>query len=656
MRTPGRTAAITAAIAFGTMTIAPGAVAEAEEPAPALAAAETAFGTVTLPTGDRVTLDLDGTLAIEPAEGREDIGFVTPTALDGSGEVIAVPTDRVDDIQAGLEDPRRYNVTKLLEAGLADAAAAPESALDQREYEGLRPEAGVDATAAEAETEQFSVVLRDRTGNVPDGEFVEWAKRDGGASGIFEIDDTGVGTAALEAGEYVIVSGFWNDPSDTERGEMVVGLTPVTVGEGPDELVLDAAAARPVSVEVEREGAVPLGAVMTVRAQAADFPLGFGDYVPAESDSYLLPEPDLPEFEVGFIYQTTLTSPAGEDEPYTYNLALGSDDGYPEDTAFTVADAELAQVETHFLGFGVPVSGRTCDYGDFASGRVGFGLCLSAPVEHPSVRTMLYSAGPDLLWAHDVEGGVYDEEGEGMLEGFGAFVIDVAHEPGPAERTVPHGPVSTGAPATLRYRDGETLLFSSDLFPGSNTTASELLMLYGYDGKVTLSRDGEVLGESDEVRRFEFPVTDEPGRYTLESEASHSGTSGLFGTVSRQSWSFDVGAMPEEGVDWLHLPVVAMALEGAEGGRVDGDEPIAITLQAVAGAPAGPVDVAKMTFEVSYNDGRSWRKVRLDRDGGTATAALCAPWWAEFVSVRMTATDTNGTEVVHTTIRSFGLD
>lgn len=656
MRTPGRTAAITAAIAFGAMTITPAGVAEAEDAASVPAASAAAFGTIVLPTGDRVTLDPDGTVAIHPADGREDIGFITPAAFDGSGEVIAVPTDRVDDIQAGLEDPRRYNVTRLLEAGVTDAAAAPESALDRRGYEGLRPAVSADATAAAGETEQFSVVLRDRGGRVPDGEVVEWVKRDGSAYGTFDIDDTGAGTAALEAGEYVIVSGFWNDPSATERGEMVVGLTPVTVGENPDELVLDAAPAQPVSVEVEREDAVPLGAVMTAQAQAADFQLGFGDYVPAASDAFLLPEPDLPEFEVGLLYQSVLTSPAGEADPYTYNLALGSEDGYPEDTAFTVADAELAQVETHFRGFGVPVSGRTCDYGDFASGRVGFGLCLSAPVQHPSVRTMLYSAGPDLLWAHDVEGGVYDETGGGMLEGFGAFVFDVAHEPGPAQRTVPHGPVSTGAPVTLRYRDGETLLFSSELLPGSNTTASELLMLYGYDGKVTLSRDGEILGESDEVRRFEFPVPDEPGRYTLEAEASHSGTSGLFGTVSKQSWNFDVGAMPEEGVDWLHLPVVTMGLEGAEGGRVDGDEPIAITLQAVAGAPAGPIDVAKMTFEVSYNDGRTWRKVRLDRDGGTATATLCAPWRAEFVSVRMTATDTNGTQVVHTTIRSFGLD
>jgi hypothetical protein len=62
-----------------------------------------------------------------------------------------------------------------------------------------------------------------------------------------------------------------------------------------------------------------------------------------------------------------------------------------------------------------------------------------------------------------------------------------------------------------------------------------------------------------------------------------------------------------------------------------------------------------MTFEVSYDDGATWKAVELDRDGDTATAELDHPRKARWVSVRMTALDDRGTEVEHTTIRAYGL-
>lgn len=611
----------------------------------------TTTGTVELPTGDRVTVLPGGNAKFDPAEGREDIGFLTMPMSD-SDEIIIVPTDKVTEMQAGLEDPRRYNVTRLLEAGITDAADAPQSALDAREYDGLMPGA-VDPPATNVAARALDIVVRDRSGDAPGNALLMWASIDGSRSDTVPIDKNGAGRVSLRPGEYVIVSGFWNKATEDERGEMVLGMTAVTVGRAPNRLVIDAAAAQPVRAEVERDDAELVHAEVAIAADAAGLPLGLGNSVPARTDLFLLPEPDLPELDLGFIYQPVFTSPAGSADPYTYNLALGEDGGFPDDTDYAIADDELAQVTTELQDLGVAVPGATCDYGDFTDRRVGTGVCKVVPVDLPSTRTMLYTPGPDISWMHDVSGGLHDESGE-MLEGFGTFETDVVHEAGPSEATVVHGPISPGPATAVRSAGGDSLILGGTISHG-NSDNRESLTLYGYSGSVSLRREGELLGETEDPANFEFPIADEPGRYSLTSTASHSGIAGLFATESTQSWRFDLGAMPDEPED-VALPIVAMGIDGAEGGWVDRDEPIEVNLQLLAGVNAFPVEASKMTFEVSYNDGRTWHRVNLDRDGGTATAELRTPSRAEFVSVRMTAVDTHGTKVSHTTIRSFGLD
>jgi hypothetical protein len=63
-----------------------------------------------------------------------------------------------------------------------------------------------------------------------------------------------------------------------------------------------------------------------------------------------------------------------------------------------------------------------------------------------------------------------------------------------------------------------------------------------------------------------------------------------------------------------------------------------------------------MTFEISYDDGETWRAVQLERDGDSAEADLRHPRSAEYVSIRTTATDDSGTEVTNTVIRAYGLN
>ncbi|MEU5551977.1 S8 family serine peptidase [Micromonospora sp. NPDC047793] len=75
--------------------------------------------TVTLITGDRITVDRGGRVTIRPAKDRADIRFRSHQI---DGELHVVPVDAVPLIASGVLDRRLFNVSKLIEYGYHDAA------------------------------------------------------------------------------------------------------------------------------------------------------------------------------------------------------------------------------------------------------------------------------------------------------------------------------------------------------------------------------------------------------------------------------------------------------------------------------------------------------------------------------------------------------
>jgi subtilisin family serine protease len=74
---------------------------------------------VTLVTGDRVTLGGPGGFRVEAAAGREHIGFLG--SKDVQGDLNVVPEDVAPLVAAGRLDPRLFDVTTLVEIGYDDA-------------------------------------------------------------------------------------------------------------------------------------------------------------------------------------------------------------------------------------------------------------------------------------------------------------------------------------------------------------------------------------------------------------------------------------------------------------------------------------------------------------------------------------------------------
>ncbi|TDB96131.1 peptidase S8 [Micromonospora fluostatini] len=74
--------------------------------------------TVTLITGDRVTLHPTGALAVRPADGRDKLRFLIQRE---AGRVSVLPQDALPLIRTGKVDRRLFDITTLVDAGYDDA-------------------------------------------------------------------------------------------------------------------------------------------------------------------------------------------------------------------------------------------------------------------------------------------------------------------------------------------------------------------------------------------------------------------------------------------------------------------------------------------------------------------------------------------------------
>lgn len=99
------------AVLTAALTVQPQAVAEAGDQA------VTGVRTVTLVTGDKVTVTGPTSAIVEPGEGREKVTFLTDEAR---GRLRVLPGDAAVLVRAGRLDPRLFDVTGLLELGYDD--------------------------------------------------------------------------------------------------------------------------------------------------------------------------------------------------------------------------------------------------------------------------------------------------------------------------------------------------------------------------------------------------------------------------------------------------------------------------------------------------------------------------------------------------------
>lgn len=632
-----------------------------DETATPPAAAPTETRTVTLPTGDRVSLLPGGRHAFEPVAGREDVGYLTPKALDGSGDFTLIPVDVADGFADGSQDPRRYNVSALLRAGIADAATAPATALDARPYDGLVPA----AEPAEGETRAVTVTVRDRSGGVPDRALVTVVAADGAVWDSLYLTDTAAGTMQLPPGEYGLAADILDDPEGRRKGTYVAAVRRFTVGAGPLAFTVDGAKSDPVGVRVDRAAELRLqklevswtsggeegGAISTMASFGPDHKM-FVASAPVDP-------------VVRFAHSVVLDGPQGTD--YTYRLLFTKVGGVPAKPGRVVHDSELAAVDVDYGGFGVPAPARLC----FNQWEVGFDQspsCETETIDLPYRGTDLYVPGPNRFNLPSVE--FRDPATYGTM---GYDAAERSFTAGRHEWKLGSGPLTYGIRpyttddpdigASGNYRVDDLLYFGFDQI-ADGPGGEDYWMYAGGMTDSLLNNVAVITRDGAEINRIEGNMAwfdtglypGEAGRYRLVIDGHLDMPWSNLLTSSTLDWSFDTAPSgAAETPAPLPFSLVRFGADGVHGGIADRETPQTVTLDYTSQPGGTEATADALTFEVSYDDGATWTSVALDRDGDHATATLHHPAGAAFVSVRTTATDDLGSAITQTTVRSYSL-
>ncbi|MCT9111045.1 S8 family serine peptidase [Streptomyces mirabilis] len=194
--------------------VAPSAAAPTPSSNPSSGAAQGSTRTVTLITGDTVSLTggADGKYAVDVrhGKGREGVNFVT---TEQKGEVSVTPDDAIPLVRAGRLDPALFNISQLVEQGYAD------------EKTGAIP----------------LIATYEKGAETPEG-----ARRTRALPGI--------GGAALSAQKSTASTTFWADIAPAP-GTSPAAQAARRLGDGLDKLWLDAKVSASLDVSVPQIGA-----------------------------------------------------------------------------------------------------------------------------------------------------------------------------------------------------------------------------------------------------------------------------------------------------------------------------------------------------------------------------------------------------------------
>ncbi|KOU66922.1 hypothetical protein ADK57_18235 [Streptomyces sp. MMG1533] len=354
---------------------------------------------------------------------------------------------------------------------------------------------------------------------------------------------------------------------------------------------------------------------------------------------------------VTYAAATTLTGKAAG-HPYRYSLRTAHSGGVPADTEPVVHNRDLATVQSAYASQGGrhPVAIRN----DVPSAKDG--LLTYAPdvrTALPSRVTEYYS--PGLSWTHTLDlFGTTQSRPDGSAPDHEEITAPRTYRAGRTYRVDwNRAPVGPAVYTSTRTGNDLTLEFAPFAAAGAGQQLDYSTAEDEVAGEVVLSSGGHVIERTSPFAALLTAPTAAKRHYTLTARVTHKADWTTLGTRTSTTWGF-TSARPRGSATSV-LPLLTVHAGGAVDLTSAAPAGRAFRLPLTVQRPGGAerTAVTRLTLQVSYDDGRTWKTVRVTRHGAAGSALLHHPNRAGYASLRMTATDRAGSSVTQTVIRAY---
>ncbi len=578
----------------------------------------------TTPVTKTVTYRNDGATAVTLALTSSD-GLVTPSAA-----TVVVPAHGTADVAVTLRPTA--------------AATGPHSGRLSATAPGITVQTAFGASL-ERESYDVTVRLTGRGGGPGAGIAKLVSTTTGEAFGVRPIGADGVAVVRVPKGSYDLNAFDVSGQAVTLLSKPGVAIT------ANSSFTLDARTGKPVRAVVDHADA---------RLQSGELGLVSGNPAGDRTSTLAwLVQPGNELFAAGSGRQVTdhtyamylratlaAREPGTDPAGYVYQLALLERGRVPADPVFRVRDRDLAVVDARYRTQGGTTDGLRVDYASFGFPGADSGAYQILPHTLPSRRTEYYTPGPSVSWQHILA--VYPPD---LTDSENQFSYRT-YRPGAQRADWNSGPVGPafGAPRDGWgvLRAGDQLTYAIPVVSGSDPEQYSAPPV-GLSGTATLSRGGVELGTSPDPAFGAFTVPAGAGPLTLRSVATRSVPWSLLGTHVDVAWTFrDTGeAVPP--------PLMVVRAQGAldDDSRAPAGRPFLLALTAQRQPGAGAFRLADLRVETSADDGTTWADAHAIRLGDGGLAVVRNPAGDSFVSLRITAGDTEGNSVTQTVLRAY---